>query len=101
MEQFLWLIAVLLTVEVIFLARYHRRITELGTGTVIVWIGVGIVALAGLTVLVYGYGQGRPYEVAHSIPVYALLTVGLGNVAWPFIYAMFGIVTDPALQSED
>ncbi len=86
----------LLTVVIIPTMIYFGRNEKLGTDS-LVWVGLGLVGIAAVSVLV-GYVFGVEKAVAHSDPVYALLSYGIFFVAWPFARWFFGTVNDPSLK---
>lgn len=98
MEMYLWLVAALLTIEVIIVPALHIKARIEITKVKMVMTGVGLIAIAGLIVVVLGYGQGRPYDVAHSDIVYALVTVAVFNIVAPYALLSCELVTDPALK---
>ncbi len=98
MEMYLWLVAALLTIEVIIVPTLHIKTRMEMTKVKMVMIGIGLIAIAGLVVVVFGYGQGRPYDVAHSDIVYALITVAVFNMVMPYVRLSCELVTDPALK---
>lgn len=98
MEVYLWLVAALLTIEVIIVPTLHIKARMEMTKNRMVMVGISLIVIAGLIVVVFGYGQGRPYDVAHSDIVYALVTVAVFNMVMPYVVLSCELVTDPALK---